>query len=448
MAGRFGLRAASLLAAALAAAALLAAGPARAQGLLRDAESEAALRELARPLLAAAGIGADQIRVLIVNDRTLNAFVGDAQHILIHSGLILRVKRAEELQAVLAHEIAHIANGHITRRAANARSARTAAGLGLVLSAAAAAAGSGEAAAGLAAGTAGTAQRVFFGHTRAEEASADQSGIRYMAAAGIDPRAAAEVLELFRGQEALNIGRQDPYARTHPLSRERIRMIEGFAAGYADRARDDPAADWWFALVQGKLGAYLNNPAQTIRATRGQDGPLAHLRRAVAYHRMPKPAEAIVEAQALVAARPNDPYAHETLGWILLESRQTGAAVAAYRRAVALAPGEPLVLAGLGRALVAEGSPGALREALDVLERSRSRDPANPGVLRDLATALAKTGDPGMASVVTAERFALLGRLADARIHAERAQGQLPRGSRGWLRAEDILIAAEAAGNR
>lgn len=420
--------------------------PAQAQGILRDAESEYALKELARPLLAAAGLGAGAMKILIVEDRTMNAFVGDPQHILIHSGLILKLKRAEELQAVLAHEIAHIANGHMARRAANARAMRTAAGLGLVLSAAAAAAGAGEAAAGLAIGTTSSAQRVFFGHTRAEEASADQSGLRYMAAAGIDPSAAADVLELFRGQEALNVGRQDPYARTHPLSRDRIRAVEGFAVGYAGRARDDPEADYWFAVVHGKLAAYLQNPAQTIRATRGDTSALALMRRAVAFHRMPKPDDAIAAAEALVRARSNDPYARETLAWILLESRRTGPAISAYRQAVAMAPNQPLILAGLGRALVAEGSGGALREALDVLERSRSRDPQNPGVLRDLASAYAKTGQPGMASVVTAERFAMLGRIEDAAIHARRASDQLPRGSPGWLRAEDILAAAQAAG--
>lgn len=433
--------AARLLLAAL--VALAVALPARAQGILRDAESEVALRELARPLLAAAGLGADAVKILIIEDSKMNAFVGDAQHIFLHSGLILRVKRAEELQAVLAHEIAHITNGHIVRRAANARNMRTAAGLGLILSAAAAAAGSTEGALGLAAGTASSAQRVFFGHTRAEEASADQSGIRYMATAGIDPSAAADVLELFRGQEALNIGRQDPYARTHPLSRDRIRAIEGYAAAYAGRTRQDQAAAYWFALVQGKLAAYLQNPNQTIRATRGDDGALSLMRRAVAYHRMPKPAEAIAAAEALVAARPDYAHARETLGWILLESRQPEAAVAAYRQAAAMAPGEPLVLAGLGRALVVAGADG---EALDVLERSRSRDPQNPGVLRDLATAYARSGQPGMASVATAERFALSGRLADAAIHAQRAVDQLPRGSAGWLRAEDVLRAAQAEG--
>lgn len=434
-----------LLAAMLALATAL---PAAAAGLLRDAESERALGELARPLLAAAGIGAGSVRFLIVEDRSLNAFVGDTQTVLLHSGLILKMKRAEELQAVLAHEIAHIANGHLARRAANARTMRTAAGLGMLLSAAAAAAGESKAAAGLAIGTSSSAQRVFMGHTRAEEASADQSGIRYMAAAGIDPQAAADVLEIFRGQEALNVGRQDPYARTHPLSRDRIRAVEAYAVGYGGTARDDPAAAYWFAVVRGKLAAYLQNPAQTIRATRGDNSALGLMRRAVAYHRMPRPDAAIEAARALVAARPDDPFARETLGWILLESRRPGEAVQAYRRAVSLSRNQPLILAGLGRALVAEGSSGATREALEVLERARARDPQNPGALRDLALAYARTKQPGMASVVTAERFALLGRLGDAAIHARRASEQLPRGSRGWLRAEDILAAAQAAGIR
>jgi predicted Zn-dependent protease len=53
-----------------------------------------------------------------------------------------------------------------------------------------------------------------------------------------------------------------------------------------------------------------------------------------------------------------------------------------------------------------------------------------------------------MASVLTAERYAMAGRLKDARIHAERASDLLPRGSPGWQRAQDILVAAETAEKR
>jgi predicted Zn-dependent protease len=107
-------------------------------------------------------------------------------------------------------------------------------------------------------------------------------------------------------------------------------------------------------------------------------------------------------------------------------------------RAVELAPGEPLIRAGLGRAQLAAGNPAAARETL---ETARARDSRDSRMLRDLAMAYAQTGQNGMASLVTAERYALSGRWKDARLHAERAAGQLPRGSTGWRRAEDVLAA-------
>ena len=69
-------------------------------------------------------------------------------------------------------------------------------------------------------------------------------------------------------------------------------------------------------------------------------------------------------------------------------------------------------------------------------------------MMRDLAVAYARTGNPGMASLATAERYALLGRFEDAGIHAKRAVGLLPRGSAGWNRAQDVLDAAKTAGKR
>ena len=50
-----------------------------------------------------------------------------------------------------------------------------------------------------------------------------------------------------------------------------------------------------------------------------------------------------------------------------------------------------------------------------------------------------------MSSLLTAERYAVTGRLKDAGIHARRALDQLPRGSPGWIKAQDIEIAAVRA---
>ncbi|MBS9718619.1 M48 family metalloprotease [Pseudohalocynthiibacter aestuariivivens] len=423
--------------------------PARAQGLIRDAEIEYSLQQLARPLLNAAGLSPNRVKVYVLADSSLNAFVIDSEHIFVHSGLILKLQKPEMLQAVFAHEIAHIANGHITRRLTNAANSRTAAGLGILLSAAVAATGNGQAAAGVAAGTSGTAQRLFLAHTRSEESSADQSGARFMASAGVDPAAMIEVLEIFRGQEALAVSRQDPYAQSHPLSRDRLRAARGYAAAYTPRNNPENNNAYWFARARGKLEAFIRNPSSTLRKIdRNDNSDIALMRRAVAYHRMPNRSKALENINALAARRPSDPFVHELLGQIHLESRDARSAVRAYSRAVELSPRHPLLLAGYGRALLALDTADGNRRALRVLEQARARDAQQPRMLRDLAVAYAKSGNNGMASLTTAERYALLGRLSDARIHATRAEALLPRGSTGWNLAQDVLRAADAATQR
>jgi predicted Zn-dependent protease len=418
------------------------AGPLRAQGLIRDAELEHALRQVAGPILTAGGMGNGSVEIMVLNDRKPNAFVVDGRHVFIHSGLLTRLDDPAELQAVIAHELAHITNGHIARRAGNYRGARTAAGLGLALGLAVAAAGGADAGVGLAAGAQSAAMRNFLAHTRAEEMAADTTAIRTMAAAGVDPAAMLRVMELFRGQEALSPGRQDPYVRTHPLWRDRLRAIEAQAAAWTGPARADPETVYWYGRARAKLDGFLDNPSRVLRRVGNDPGELATLARAIALHRQPDVARALAEADRLIAMRPDDPWYYELRGQILLESGNARAAVAAYGRAAALAPREPLIRAGLGRAQLAAGDPAAARETL---ETARARDPRDPRLLRDLGMAYARTGQDGMASLVTAERHALAGRWTDARLHAERAAGQLPRGSTGWQRAEDILAAARLA---
>lgn len=418
----------------------------QAQGLLRDADIEYGLKQLAAPILSAAGLSSARVKLLVVNDSSMNAFVISNDAIFLNYGLINRMDTADMLQGVIAHEAAHIANGHITRRLNNLASARTAAGFGVALAAIAAAAGSGQAATGVLLGTQSSAQNRFFRHTQAEEASADQSAVRYMRAAGVNPQGMSAVLEIFRGQELLAETRQDPYTRTHPLSRDRIRALESFVAAYGTDNTNNGTSQYWFERVKGKLSAYTRSPKWTLRRlkeTPYQDVRL--LREAVAEHRQSRTAQALRAIDAAVALRPNDPFLHEQRGQILLESRNFSAAVSAYGRAVQLAPNDPLILSGYGRSLLIADR---VNEAKQVLEKARIIDFRDGAMLRDLAVAYARSDQQGMASVVTAERYALVGRMDDAAIHAKRATELLNEGSGPWQRAQDVLIAAERAAKR
>ncbi len=423
---------------------LMAALPARAVTLLRDADVEYGLQQIATPILRAAGLSSSRVKVLVVDDTTLNAFVVSNDVIFLNYGLISRMQSAEMLQAVIAHEAAHIANGHIARRLTNLGSARSAAGLGLALAAIAAAAGAGgEAAAGIALGTQSSSLRQFLKHTRAEESSADQSALRYMQSAGVSPNGMKEVMDIFRGQELLSERRQDPYVRSHPLSRDRVRAVQSFAAAYGDRGQPQPEANYWFSRVKGKLTAYKRAPRWTLQRA-GDSGfqDVALMRQAMAHHANSQTRKALAAVEKAISLRPKDPFLRALRGDILMDVRQFQAAATSHGNAVKLRPRDGLLLAGYGRALLASGNVNAARDAL---ERARAIDFRDGSMLRDLAQAYAKSGQRGMASLVTAERYALRGRLKDAEIHATRAAAQLAEGSGPWQRAQDVLLAAKRA---
>src|ERR1700722_19767752 len=108
--------------AVLTAAALAVAGaPAHAQQsqggppIIRDAEIEQLLREYSAPILKAAGLAQQNVRIVIINDRSFNAFVADGHRIFINSGALMQAKTPNEVIGVLAHETGHLAGGHLAR---------------------------------------------------------------------------------------------------------------------------------------------------------------------------------------------------------------------------------------------------------------------------------------------------------------------------------------------
>ncbi len=415
-------------------------------GLIRDPDIEHGLRELAFPILRAAGLNTNRVRIMVVNDMTFNAFVIDYNTIYLNSGLILTVDSAEMLQAVIAHEAAHIANGHLARRTANLEAAQRKAMLGNAIAILAAAAGGGEAAAGIAAGTSSSAMRSFLAHTRAEEASADRSAASYLRWADVSPSGMVALHRKFAGQELLGYDQQDPYMRSHPTSRDRLRASEAFLYEFGDKAPQNANAEYWFARVKGKLSAFIRSPTWTFRRSKEEkDRDIRLMREASAHHQNRNLASARAAIDAALEIRPNDPFYYELKGQILLENRRVKEAIGAYKLAVENAPNDALILAGYGRALLSDGQ---TKNALQALEKARSRDYRNARLMQDLAIAYSKTGNNGMASTVTAERYALEGRLSDAGIHARRAVGQLPEGSTGWQRAHDIMLASERAQKR
>ena len=405
--------------------------------LLRDADIENAFSELSKPVLQAAGLSPSGIKIMLIDDTRPNAFVIDNKHIFITTGLALKTRTPEMFQSIIAHEAAHIAYGHVARRTQNIENARSVAAFGLALGIMTSAlSGNAELGTSLALGTSSSATRALLAHTRAEESAADQAAMSYMAQSRIDAAGMADVLDIFVGQENLSANRQDPYARTHPLSRDRLRVVEGRVTAQPKPAQDKNAL-YWHDRAIGKLSAFVRAPDWTLKNTDSSSHEdVKHLRRAVAFSRQGKLEEATNEISKAQRKRPKDAYLQDLKAELYMRHKKFDGAAKEYQKAADLDGTNALILAGYGRALLASNQ---TNKALSVLKSSRQKDFRNIRMLRDLAVAYSKTGQNGMASLITAERFALQGKTKDAKIHARPALDNLPRGSPGWQSAEDML---------
>jgi len=83
--------------------------------IVRDAEIEQLLKDYTQPILRAAGLANQNVRVVIINDPQFNAFVMDGRHIFINTGALLQAETPNEVIGVLAHETCHMAGGHLAK---------------------------------------------------------------------------------------------------------------------------------------------------------------------------------------------------------------------------------------------------------------------------------------------------------------------------------------------
>jgi predicted Zn-dependent protease len=424
--------------------------PAAAQSILRDAETEALFQDMMDPLLVAAGLQPGQVRVHLLGDRSINAFVAGSQDIYVFSGLIEAADSAEEVQGVLAHELGHVMGGHAIRINDGAKAATGISLLSLILGAAAMAAGGGEAGMGILMAGQQAALGKFLAFSRVQESTADAAGAQYLSKAGISGRGSLAFFKKLQNLEFRYGIKQDDdqaYGRTHPMSGDRIQALrEVYVIDPAWQKPADPAIEARFQRIKAKLSGYMTEPERTLRKYPESNTSIpARYARAYAWHKSAYPQKALGEVEGLLATNPADPYFLELEGQVLLESGRPKEAIPALRKAVTLSRSQPLISATLGHALIATEDPANYPEAEEVLKTAVALDNQNPFAWYQLGIVYANKGDQARAALASAERYQLEGRQSALALrNAEMAMQGLPQGSPDWIRAQDISLVARA----
>lgn len=424
------------------------AAPAAAQSILRDAETEALLRDMAKPLVEAAGLDPANVDIVLINDPSVNAFVAGGQAVYLNSGLIDEADTAGEVQGVIAHELGHVTGGHAVLNQ-GAGAATSISLLSLLLGAAAAAAGGGEAAMGVLMAGQQAAMGKYLAYNRSQEASADAAGAKYLSEAGISGRGSVEFFKKLQNLEFRYGYRPrdgDEFYSSHPLTGDRIQTLQDtYERDPAWEKPDDAKLQQRFVRMKAKLYGYLAEPRNVYRRYPPTDNSVAaRYARAYAYNRESKLDEARAETEALVALDPSDPYFLELQGQILLESGRPAEALEPLRRATEMTGNQPLIATLFGHALMATEDRANYEEAERVLRAAVVRDRENPFAWYQLGTIYAARGDMPRARLASAEQQVLSGRMTEALASAQAARASLPTGSPDWLRAQDIEFQARA----
>lgn len=434
------------LIALFATAILLWAQPAYAQSILRDAETESLFKDMSRPMIVAAGLSPANVQIVLIQDDSINAFVAGGQTVYIHSGLIQAADNANEVQGVIAHELGHIADGHVVLADAGARPALGISLLSLVLGIAAMAAGAGDAGAGILAAGQQAAMGKYLAFTRVQEATADATGAKFLREGNVSGKGMISFFKKLANEEyRYGLQNIDPYAQTHPLSNERINTLSAdVKASPAWNNPPDVALDERFKRVKAKLYGYVSPYASTLNKYPESDQSIyAHYARAYAWHKAGYPDKADAETRALMKLKPDDPYFLEIRGQILLEAGQPADAIAPLKEATELTRYSPLIATTYGHALIATENKANYPEAIRVLKIATNKDDDNPFGWYQLGTAYELSGDTARASLAAAEQASLTGQTARAVMSARAAMANLPANSSDWIRAQDIAMTGQ-----
>ncbi len=447
-------RALSLLTAAAIAAAGLgpAATPLRAQAapklpIIRDTEIENLLRDYAQPILRVAGLAKQNVKVVIINERTFNAFVMDGRRIFINAGALFDAKTPNEIIGVLAHETGHLAGGHLMRMREKLARAQTQSivamllGVGAVV--AGAAAGGSASQAGIAALSAPQSAILhsLLAYARTQEDQADHAGVKFLNETHQSPRGMVDLFKRLTNDTLFSARGADPYLQTHPMPADRLVALQeiAHASPYWNK-KDPPALQLRHDLMRAKLSGFLESPDTVLRRYPLANNSLpARYARAISTYRHGSLLSAIAQIDGLIASEPRNPYFYELKGQALLENGRGNVAIGPLRRAAELSHHAPLIEIMLAQALIGTKNAKLADEAVRILDAALQREPGSADAYMQLAMAYGHKGDLAHADLASAQAALARGDVKTAQMLAERAKHRFAVGSPAWVRADDIV---------
>ena len=203
-----------------------------------------------------------RLEVVLVDNKSINAFAVPGGVVGVHNGLILAARNEAQLASVLGHELAHLSQRHFSRSQENAQKSQKMALAGMLAGLVAVAAGGGDAGIAAIAGSQAASQDAALRYSRQHEQEADRVGMQNLAAAGMEPHGAAGMFEVMQAVSRKYGTRPPEFLLTHPLTETRIADARNRAAQYPQRMYEDNPD---FQLMRARVElSFIDDPGAAV----------------------------------------------------------------------------------------------------------------------------------------------------------------------------------------
>ena len=405
-------------------------------GFIRDSEIENLIKEIVGPIADAAGQKKENLKIFIIDDNQLNAFVTPGQKIFIFSGLITNSKDANTLEGVIAHELGHITGRHHVKIYEQLEKSRAITLAGIILGGAVSVlTGSPDAAAAIAGGALTTSTRSLLSFSRAQEGSADQAGYSFLKNSGKSLCGIINFLELL---ENMQISYQEnAYTQSHPLTRERINDAKNAAKDEnCEIKNSELLIDEKYKFIQAKLIGFADpeNTLISIKNNSKFNDDQKNYALAIANYKSFNLKKGNELINKLIKKYPSNPYFYELKAQMLRENGFLKESLNNYLIVNKLIPNDPLVQIELAHTLLNLDSKKNLDKAIQNLEEAKKKEPENNKLWYLLSVARGKNSEMGESRYASAYSFYLKGDDAMALSFIERAKKITKRNSSTWTK--------------
>jgi len=414
--------------------------------IIREAETEKLLREICYPIFKVAGLDSKNLKIYIVNDSSINAFVAGGQNIFVNSGLIKKFSDPSVIAGVIAHEIGHIASSHLAKSGEEFSKNANATFLGYLLGIGAIISGNAQVGSAILMGSSHIGNRLALKYNRSQEESADILALKYLEKLKLPTKGLLEIMNYFQEQSNVYKNVIDPYELTHPISSSRIKLIHNHNQKYKyANAEFDNKITKDFHRVQAKLGGFLDEIETSLRSRKNKFDADSNLAKSIAYFRKNDFTKSNQIIDDLIKNNPRDGFLYELKAEFLFNQNKIYDAIFNYQKAIKYLDEQSKTLSQIAFANsileLKTSDEFLLNLAIKNLQQSQKYEDENALIFKSLASAYKLNNNDGKALLMLAEYNYILKEtdkaekfINSAIIELEKTQDKVAK-----LRAQDLI---------